>query len=791
MNLKSLSTLEFYKILQLLEEKAISPMGKALCRELLPCADLADVEKAQEETAQALGFLLKMGSLPLGGIRDIRPAVQRAEMAGMLLIEELFGIGEFIYVCGKAARYAAADAKREHYSIIDPQFEDIRTMAGLAAELSRCIQNEREIADDASPRLADIRRQIKITGARINEALNAIIHSAAYKNMLQEAVITIRASRYCVPIKQEYRNSFPGMIHDSSSSGATVFMEPMSVVNLNNKIKELEADEREEIEKILRKLSAMVAEHGADLADNLEILTYLDFVFAKGELALEQNANRPIFNDSGQINIEKGRHPLLNTDNVVPIDIHLGDNFTTLLITGPNTGGKTVALKTLGLFTLMGQAGLHIPAREKSRLAVFDNVFADIGDEQSIEQSLSTFSSHMVNIVKILDEVNYNSLVLFDELGAGTDPTEGAALAISIIRYLLERGVRSAITTHYSELKVFALSTEGVENAACEFDVATLRPTYRLLIGVPGKSNAFAISARLGLNPAIIDAAREFLSSESIRFEDLLTDLEISRKSVEMEQERAADFRKQAERLAADFENQKSRLAESREKVMNQARADARTIVEAAKAESDKIIRDMARTAADRGGMRDLEDGRQKLRDKINELGEISTPKPKQTLAPIDRPLKAGDRVFIHSLNQKAVIAKILPNNTEAMAKMGAMEIKVKIADLSLDADKEPDAPKSGSASKNTALTSGKAMGISPKIDLRGMLADQAIDELSKYLDDAYLSNIGKIEIIHGKGTGALRAAVTNHLKKHPHIKSHRLGTFGEGEDGVTIAEIK
>jgi len=609
--------------------------------------------------------------------------------------------------------------------------------------------------------------------------------------MLQDNIITMRGGRYCVPVKQEYRSSFPGMVHDASSSGATVFIEPMSVVNLNNRIKELEAEEKDEIERILRKLSGMVSDFGADLADNLEILTYLDFVFAKGELALAQNAHRPLFNEDGYVNIIKGRHPLLNTQNVVPIDIHLGRDFTTLLITGPNTGGKTVAIKTVGLFTLMGQAGLHIPAREGSSLAVFSNVFADIGDEQSIEQSLSTFSSHMTNIVQILAQVDHSSLVLFDELGAGTDPTEGAALAISIIRFLLDRGIRSAMTTHYSELKVFALSTPMVENAACEFDVATLRPTYRLLIGVPGKSNAFAISQRLGLNAEIINAAREFLSSENIRFEDLLTDLEISKKTVELEQERAEDFRKQAERLKADYENQKARLAESREKVMREARMEARGMVEAAKAEADQIIRDMQKLAADQGGFKSLEEGRQKLRDKLAGIdASMEKPKPKAQIAPINRKLVVGDRVFIHSLNQKAVIAGINPQGTEAMAKMGAMEVKVKIKDLSLDTEKEPKPAKQPAASGNT-IKQGKSMSISSKIDLRGQLAEEALDNLSKYLDDAFLSGIGRVEIIHGKGTGVLRTAVTNYLKKNPHIKSHRLGTIGEGEDGVTIAELK
>jgi DNA mismatch repair protein MutS2 len=607
--------------------------------------------------------------------------------------------------------------------------------------------------------------------------------------MLQDSVITIRGGRYCVPIKQEFKGVFPGMIHDMSGSGATVFMEPMSVVALNNKIKELQAEEKEEIERILTILSAQVAEVAPMLAENSETLIYLDFIFAKASLAAAMQATAPEFNDFGQVNIIKGRHPLLNVEKIVPMDIHLGQDFTALLITGPNTGGKTVALKILGLFVLMGMAGLFIPAGAGSTLAVFDNVFADIGDEQSIEQSLSTFSAHMTNIVRILGLCTYDSLVLFDELGAGTDPTEGAALAISIIRNLLNRGIRCAVTTHYAELKLFALTTEGVENGAVEFDIATLAPTYRLLIGVPGKSNAFAIAGRLGLSDEIISQAKHLLTNEDIRFEDVITDLEISKKAVEEQEARAQALRMEAERLAHDLDGQKKRLALSRDRVMNEAKAEARKLVAAAKEEADAIIKEM-RKMAKGADFSHAEGARTRLRDKMEEL-EVSdigasASAPRTDLRPIDRPLVAGDAVFINSLNQSGHI--IDSDKNSARVAIGAMEMKVKIADLSFDARKK-EKP-AASVQPMGTVRAGKALNVSSSLNLRGMLVDEALEELSKYIDDAYLANISKIEIIHGKGTGTLRAAVQKYLKKHPNVKSFRLGEFGEGDSGLTVAEL-
>jgi DNA mismatch repair protein MutS2 len=785
--------LEYNKIVDKLSALAISVRGKQMCKDLEPLSDYFEICQGLEETGQALQFRMMAGQLPLGGIRDIAPSLKRADVGGVLSVEEIYGIGEFIYVCRKVASYAKSVERREALSVVDPAFEQITPMAALEAEINRAIANERDVADDASAKLSDIRRGIKVSHGRVNDALNSIIHSAAYKNMLQDAVITMRGGRFCVPIKQEYRGSFPGMVHDMSGSGATVFMEPMSVVELNNKIKEFEAEEKEEIRRILAMLSGRVAENSSQLAENFNALTYLDFIFAKAELALAMNATAPVFNNEGAIDIKKGRHPLLDTESVVPTDIYLGEDFTTLLITGPNTGGKTVALKTLGLFTLMGSAGLFIPAASGSRLAVFDNVFADIGDEQSIEQSLSTFSGHMTNIVQILEEMTLDSLVLFDELGAGTDPTEGAALAISIIRHLLARGIRTAVTTHYSELKIFALSTDGVENAAVEFNVETLRPTYRLLIGVPGKSNAFAIAKRLGLPEGIIASARDVLTGENIRFEDVITDLEISRKQVEIEEERAAGLRKEAERLAADLDNQKQRLERSKERVMEEAKKEARAVISKAKDEADGIIREMQKIKKDGLNFKEIEQGRQKLRESLSQLEETGVAiHPKLTLKEVDRPLKQGDEVYINSLGQRAVIISVNSAATEARVQFGAMETKLRMDDLRLEIGKKDKKREAGgiAAGAGAIVKSSKAMSVSAKLDLRGRLVEEALEELGKYLDDAYLAGMSKIEIVHGKGTGALRAAVQRELRGHPHIKSYRLGEFGEGDSGVTIVEL-
>lgn len=805
MNEKALHTLEFDKIIEILTEKAISPMGKEMAASLKPAGELSDVRLFQQETSEAVSMILRKGSIPLGGIRDIRTFLKRATAGGMLTIDDLLQVSDFLYVCRKINTYGKSsggideqidsanhtDQGRKAVSeLLDPLFEGVQPINTLEKEINRCIMNQQELADDASPQLHTIRRNIKISNDRVREQLNSIIHSSTYKTMLQDNVVTVRNGRFCVPIRQECRSNFPGMVHDQSSTGATVFMEPMSVVQLNNRIKELHSDEKVETERILRVLSGMVSENADSLEANISILTHLDFVFAKGELSLSMDGTEPDFNNKGYINIKKGRHPLLKRDEVIPTDIYLGKSFTTLLITGPNTGGKTVTIKTVGLFTLMGQAGLHISASDHSELSFFDNVFADIGDEQSIEQSLSTFSSHMSNIVRILDEVTDDSLVLLDELGAGTDPTEGAALGVAILRYLRDRQIRTAVTTHYAELKVYALSTDGVENASCEFDVETLRPTYKLLIGIPGKSNAFAISRRLGLPDHIIDSAKMTISHQDERLEDIITDLEISKKTAIQEKERAEAFRRDAEILKKDFEKQKQKLEERRDKLMLEAKEESQKIMQKTREEADLLLKELQKQISAQAGQKELEQTRQKIKDKLSEyesdLNDSTAPRKK--LKPIPKNLAAGDRVFIHSLNQTGSVIQAPDQNGEAMIQAGIMKIKLHISDMSLDEREERIKINAPSYIK---ASGGKSMSIRPEIDLRGCMVEEGIEKADKYLDDAYLSGLGAVTIIHGKGTGALRSAIQLHLKKHPHVKSYRAGQFGEGEAGVTIVELK
>ncbi|MDR2940846.1 MAG: endonuclease MutS2 [Clostridiales bacterium] len=790
MNEKAMKILEYNKIIDLLASKAISPMGKNLCRGLLPVVSLQEITAAQKETAEAYSMLMRKGSFPIGGIKDISVPLKRVEMSGALNIEELLNIGEFLYVVKKALNFSKYDNQDDYFELVEKYFSSLQAVPQLEKEISRCIVNENELADDASNALYEIRKNIKISNSRIREQLNSVIHSANYKNMLQDTVITIRSGRYCVPIKQEYRNSFQGMVHDQSSTGATLFVEPISVVNLNNKIKELSAKEQDEINKILSRLSDLVFESLDVLKNDFELLAYLDFVFAKGQLAIDLKASEPKFNTEGYINIKKARHPLLS-GTVVPIDIYLGKSFTMLLITGPNTGGKTVSLKTLGLFTLMGQSGLHIPAFDNSELNVFDEVFADIGDEQSIEQSLSTFSGHMTNIVNILKEVNYNSLVLLDELGAGTDPVEGAALAMSILQYLHARKIRCAVTTHYSELKVYALSTEAVENAACEFDVDTLRPTYRLLIGVPGKSNAFAISKRLGLDDMIIENAKQLLTSENVKFEDLITELEISKKTVEIEMGKAESYRRESERLKKDLESQKEKLQEQRQKQIFEAKEAAHRILYEAKEEADKIIRNMQKLEREKNSFKELDAERNKLKDKMSSVSEEVSKGQKSNLSlkRITSGLKMGDRVYVHSFGQNGQVVSVDNTKRESMVSFGNMKVKVSFDDLSIDETKATDDKKYNNLV--TSVKKGKSQFIKPELDLRGKMVDEALEIVDKYLDDAFLAGLSQVIIIHGKGTGALRSAVQSFVKAHVHVKSFRLGAFGEGESGVTVCELK
>ena len=787
MDNKALNTLEFDKIKNMLSSKAASALGKRLVDELMPSSDISDIRRWQTETSVAVSMIMKKGSLVLGGLKDITDSLKRVNVGGVLSIDELTSIGSFLYCARKAKKYSESESKNDDFSALSSYFDAIVCLSELENDIERCIIDGKEISDEASPALRDIRRSIRVSNDRIKEHLSGIIHSSAYKNMLQDAVITIRNDRYCVPVKQEYKNSFPGMIHDRSSTGATLFIEPMSVVQLNNKIKELKGDEKREIDKILARLSQEVYENSGAIAADMEVLSQLDFIFAKAELSVSMKASEPVFNDKGYINIKKARHPLLDSKSVVPTDIYLGGDFNTLLITGPNTGGKTVSLKTIGLFTLMGQSGLHIPAFDNSELTVFEEVFADIGDEQSIEQSLSTFSSHMSNIVRILNKVTNNSLVLLDELGAGTDPTEGAALAIAVIKYLHALGVRTAVTTHYSELKVFALTAEGVENASCEFDVETLRPTYRLLIGVPGKSNAFAISSRLGLPEYIINEAKEVLSHEDVRFEDVITELEISKKAVAEEQERAEQYRREAQKLRLDAEKQKQKLEKQREKIINDARDEARRLVSDAKDEADSIVKEIRRMQRDNAGLDKIDSKRKKLKEKLNSM-ESGTVR-NSAAHPVPKELHTGDRVYIHSLAQSGVVISAPDSSGNVMIKTGIMKVKIGIEDLSLDTVEEK--PKQQAKKYAAGFKNSKAKDISPQVDLRGLMALEAIDKLDKYLDDACLAGLNQVTIIHGKGTGALRSAVQDYLRTNRRVKSYRAGLYGEGEAGVTIAELK
>ncbi|MCL2225212.1 MAG: endonuclease MutS2 [Defluviitaleaceae bacterium] len=781
MTLKALKSLEFNKIIEMLKNRAVSPMAKEKCEILTPFTNLADISRAQKETTEATGIILRKGSLPLGGIKDIRALIARAAAGGMLHAEDFLQISGCLYVFGKLSNYYDSESVislRDYFTSITP-------CDALEQEISRCIKDSGEISDNASQKLAEVRRSIRKSQDNIRDKLQGIIQSASYKNMLQDAIVTLRGERFCVPVKAEYRGSFPGMVHDQSGTGATVFMEPLSVIELNNKIKELHFEEKREEEKILYKLSGMVSEVADILDANIAIAVQLDFIFAKGELSLQMRATEPIFNQRGYVNIRKGRHPLLDAQAVVPTDIILGGEFSMLLITGPNTGGKTVTLKTIGLFTLMGQAGLHIPAFDNSELAVFDDVFADIGDEQSIEQSLSTFSSHLTNIVEILEKLSENALVLLDELGAGTDPTEGAALAIALLSYLHSRKIRTVVTTHYSELKLYALSTEGVENASCEFNVETLRPTYRLLIGIPGKSNAFAIAKRLGLPVQIIDEARALLSQKDIRFEDVITDLEASKKQVLIEQDRAAVYAREAEKLRTDAAKLEEKLRTQREKILQQAREEAVEVVRDARKEANEILSQI-RDRMDSMERAEVESARKQMREGLNALESAISPiSEKPTRKPPEN-LRRGDRVHIHSLNQSGTILNPPDSHGETQIQAGIMKIKVNVSDLSLD-EQAPE-EKAATFIKNRQNSSTvKSLNISPETDLRGLLPEDAVNQAERYLDEAFLASLSTVTLIHGKGTGVLRTAIHTMLKRQPNVKNFRLGKYGEGEDGVTI----
>lgn len=793
MNAKVLTTLEYNKIIDLLTEKADSEPGKNLCRDLVPSTDLSAIRIAQRETKDALARLFRIGSTSFGSNRDLGFSIRSLEIGSSLSMSELLKLASFLDNVSRIKTYGKKEREDLPNDSLDAYFEGLTPMTQLANEINRCILSEEEMADDASPKLKSIRRSKLSTNEKIHSQLTSMVNGA-YRTFLQDAVITMRDNRYCIPVKAEYKSQVSGMVHDQSSTGSTFFIEPAAVVNLNNQLKELDLQEQEEIEVILGDLSSQAAVHTSELAADQKIMTTLDFIFAKAKLAMEQNATEPIFNTEHYIQIRKGRHPLLDKKKAVPIDVRLGKDFDLLVITGPNTGGKTVSLKTVGLFTLMGQAGLHIPALDRSELSIFSEVYADIGDEQSIEQSLSTFSSHMTRVVHILQHADADSLCLFDELGAGTDPTEGAALAIAILNYLHDRGIRTMATTHYSELKIYALSTNFVENACCEFDVETLRPTYRLLIGIPGKSNAFAISSKLGLSDEIIHAAKEQISKEDESFEDVIADLEQSRVTIEKEQQEIAEYKERIRTLQEQLQKKNEKIDQAKDKILRDANEKARAILQEAKDVADETIRDFNKAGAS-ADIKELEKKRQKVRDKINEkngklaLGNTQKkPADQKTVDP--KKLKKGDSVKIISMNLKGIVNTLPDARGNLFVQCGIMRMQTNVNDLVPVKEETITAP--ALQRTNTGkLKMSKSFSVSSEINLLGCTVDEAIAKLDKYLDDAYLAHLPSVRVVHGKGTGALRNAVQSHLKRLKYVKEYRLGEYGEGDAGVTIVTFK
>ena len=790
MNSKVLRVLEYNKIIDMLADKATSEQGRKLVRALVPMTDMAAITQAQTETADALGYLFRQGSTSFGSNKDLGMCIRSLEVGSVLSVSELLRIAAFLENVSRIKAYGRREREDAPADSLTWYFDVLEPLTPLAKEIRRCILSEDEIADDASPALKHIRRSMTVAGERIHSQLTSMINGSC-RTYLQDAVVTMRNNRYCIPVKAEHKAQVPGMVHDQSSTGSTFFIEPTAVVELNNEIKELELKEQEEIGIILAGLSAQAGEHTGALAEDQRAMTTLDFIFAKASLAMDLNATMPVFNTERRINIRRGRHPLLDKKKVVPIDIRLGTDFDLLVITGPNTGGKTVSLKTAGLLTLMGQAGLHIPALDRSELSLFEEVYADIGDEQSIEQSLSTFSSHMTNIVSILQNADADSLCLFDELGAGTDPTEGAALAISVLDCLHSRGIRTMATTHYSELKVYALSTDGVQNASCEFSVETLRPTYRLLIGVPGKSNAFAISSRLGLPDHIIEDAKRHITQDKESFEDLLADLENSRLTIEKEQAEIEAYREEIRTLKQRLEAKQEKLEESRARILREANEEARAILQDAKDVADETIRTFQK--ADAGvSMKELERSRQKIRDKISEKNDRLSLKNDKPAHKVLKPsqIMLGDSVRIISMGLKGTVSSLPDKNGRLFVQCGIIRSQVSLDDLALIEEKTINTGKPQRSSSG-GLGMSKTYSVSTEINLLGKTVDEALSELDKYLDDAYLAHLPSVRIVHGKGTGALRKAVHNYLHRNRIIKSYRLGEFGEGDAGVTIAEFK
>ena len=795
MNQKVLKTLEYHKIIEKLTEYAASEPGKRLCRELEPSSDFEEIVQAQAETADAVARVRQKGSVSFAGISDIGGSLKRLEIGSSLSIHELLAVSSLLTCAARAKNYGRRQESELPDDSLDEMFRSLEPLTNVNNEITRCIISEEEVADDASPGLRHVRRQMKITGDRVHTQLNAILNSS--RTMLQDPVITMRDGRYCLPVKAEYKSSFQGMVHDQSATGSTLFIEPMAIIKLNNELRELEIREQKEIEMVLAALSMELVPYVETILINLKLLTKLDFIFARAALARHYNCSMPKFNKNGYIHIKDGRHPLLDPKKVVPINVYLGKDFDLLIVTGPNTGGKTVSLKTVGLFTLMGQSGLQIPAFDGSELAVFDEVFADIGDEQSIEQSLSTFSAHMTNIVRILEKADSHSLCLFDELGAGTDPTEGAALAIAVLSFLHNMKCRTMATTHYSELKVYALTTPGVENACCEFDVETLRPTYRLLIGIPGKSNAFAISQKLGLPDFIIQDAKSRLEEGDEAFEDLLASLEESRVTIEKEREEIASYKSEICRLKSRLEQKEERFDERKDKLIRNANEEAQRILREAKETADQTIRQINKLAQSSGVGKELEAERTKLREKLDKVDKNLSLKnekgPKKTISP--KKLKIGDGVKVLTMNLNGTVSSLPNAKGDLYVQMGILRSLVNIKDLELLNEPAISGPGMDLMKKNNTgsgkIKMSKSFSVSPEVNLIGMTVDEAIPVLDKYLDDAYLAHLPKVRVVHGRGTGALKAGVHKHLKKLKYVKEFRLGDFGEGDTGVTIVTFK
>ena len=790
MNQKTLTKLEFDKIISLLEKEAGSFRGRQLCHRLKPMTDLEKINTYQEQTAAAYTRIVRKGRISFSDAAPVEESMKRLEIGGALSITELLRICRLLSNTARAKSYGRHDTQEDAADCLDAYFDQLEPLTVLTNEIERCIISEEEISDDASSTLKQIRRSIGNINDKVHSTLSGLVNGSL-RTYLQDPIITMRGDRYCIPVKAEYRSQVQGLIHDQSSTGSTLFIEPMAVVKLNNDLKELYAKEQEEIQVILARLSEDTAQYIEEIRANYRAMTDLDFIFARGALALSMRASRPVLNAEGRIHIREGRHPLLDQKKVVPITVSLGEDFTLLIVTGPNTGGKTVSLKTVGLFTLMGQAGLHIPAGDRSELAVFHQVYADIGDEQSIEQSLSTFSSHMTNIVSFLRKVDGRSLVLFDELGAGTDPTEGAALATAILSHLHQRNIRTMATTHYSELKVYALSTPGVENACCEFDVESLRPTYRLLIGIPGKSNAFAISGKLGLPDYIIEDAKKLLSEQDVSFEDLLTDLETSRRTIEKERDEIAAYRKEAEEIKEKAARQQEKLNEQRDRIIREANEKANAILREAKEVADETIRNFHKFGKDNISVAEMEKERERLRKKIKDTsGSAVTEKrkPKKNYKPED--FKLGESVKVLSMNLVGTIASRPDSRGNVTVQMGILRSQVNISDLEIVNEPSAYEPKKLNRTSKGKIRMSKSLSVSPEINLLGRTVDEAVAELDKYLDDALLSHLNTVRVVHGKGTGALRKGIHEYLRRQKHVKSYHLAEFGEGDAGVTIVEL-